>query len=148
MSHDDLAWLVQHHFKTLTWREYDWVFEFDQDVSLVATCLWRLVEAGRIRLTNQDDGHQFGLPAPVDAVNEVNHRLARASVEAVELRQGTLDLDLHFSTGVVLQFIPNSSNSALRYAQKPSDLCRLQSARSDYLLHVQHQVRPDLEVAS
>ena len=109
MSHDDLAWLVLHHFKTLTRREYDWVFEFDQDVSLVATCLWRLVEAGRIRLTNQDDGHQFGLPAPVDALNEVNHRLARASVEAVELRQGTLDLDLHFSTGVVLQFIPDSS---------------------------------------
>ncbi len=41
-----LGWLVQHRFQTLTKRDFDWLFEFDGDTTLVAMCLWRLVEAG------------------------------------------------------------------------------------------------------
>jgi hypothetical protein len=106
---NELAWLVRHRFQSLTRREYDWVFAFDKDASIVVTCLWRLVESGRIRVTSQDDGQQFGLPAPVDAASEVNRRLAGAAVESVELRQGILDLELKFSTGHALQIIPDSS---------------------------------------
>lgn len=105
----ELAWLSGHRFQSLTRRDYEWVIAFDNDVSLVIACLWRLVESGRIRFTSDDDGQQFGLPAPVDAEAEVNSRLAQVSVEAVELRQGTLDLELTFSTGHVLQIIPDSS---------------------------------------
>jgi hypothetical protein len=105
----DLSWLVDHRFQSMTRREYDWVFVFDRDVSLVVACLWRLVEHGRIRLTSADDGHQFGLPAPLDVVVEVTQRLEHASVTGVELREGLLDLDIHFNTGHVLQIIPDSS---------------------------------------
>jgi hypothetical protein len=77
----ELAWLVGYRFHALTRREFDWVLEFDKDVSLVVACLWRLVEGGRIRFTSLDDGQQFGLPASVDAAAEVNRRLAQASVE-------------------------------------------------------------------
>jgi Family of unknown function (DUF6188) len=105
----ELAWLVGHRFQSLVRREYDWVVAFDRDASLVVLCLWRLVESGRIRFTSEDDRQQFGLPAPVDAASEVNKRLAGASVEAVELRQGLLDLELRFSTGRSLQIIPDSS---------------------------------------
>ena len=105
----ELAWLAGHTFQTLTRREFDWVLVFDKNVQLVIACLWRLLEDGRIRFTGQDDGQQFGLPAPVDAAGEVSRRLGRASVEAVELRKGTLDLDLRFNTGHVLQVIPDSS---------------------------------------
>jgi Family of unknown function (DUF6188) len=106
---NELAWLSGHQFQLLTRREFDWVVAFDKDVTLVVACLWRLVEAGRIRFTSQDDGQQFGLPAPVDAAAEVNRRLVQASVEAVALRPGILDLELEFSTGHVLQVIPDSS---------------------------------------
>jgi Family of unknown function (DUF6188) len=106
---NELAWLVGHRLQSFARREYDWVVTFDKDASLVVACLWRLVESGRIRFTSADDGHQFGLPAPVDAVAEVNGRLAGATVEAVELRQGLLDLELRFSTGHLLQIIPESS---------------------------------------
>src|SRR5713226_7862607 len=105
----DLTWLVHHRFQSLTRREYDWVFLFDEDVSLVVACLWRFVEAGRIRGTSADDGHQFGLPAPMHMVDEVTRRLAHVSIIAVELRDGLLDLNLQFSTGHVLQIIPDSS---------------------------------------
>lgn len=67
------------------------------------------MEAGRIRVTSEDDGQHFGLPSPVDATSELNRRLAGAAVEAVELRAGLLDLELRFSTGHLLQLIPDSS---------------------------------------
>jgi hypothetical protein len=105
----ELAWLVGHQFQSLTRREYDWVIAFDRDASVAVACLWRLVEFGRIRFTSEDNGQQFGLPAPVDAAAEVNHRLAGAAVEAVELRAGLLDLELRFSTGHSLQILPDSS---------------------------------------
>jgi hypothetical protein len=106
---NELAWLVGHRFQSLARREHDWVVAFDKDASLVVACIWRLVESGRIRFTSEDDGQQFGLPAPVDAVAEVNRRLAGAAVEAVELREGLLDLELRFSTGHSIQVIPDSS---------------------------------------
>ena len=101
--------LVGHRFQSFTRREFDWVLVFDKDTSLVVHCLWRLLEDGRIRFTSQDDGHRFGLPAPADAAAEVNQRLGGASVEAVELRQNILDLELRFSTGHILQIIPDSA---------------------------------------
>ena len=106
---NELAWLVGHRFQSLARREYDWVAAFDNDASLVVACLWRLVESGRIRFTSEDEGQQFGLPAPIDAAAEVNGRLADATVEAVDLREGLLDLELRFSTGHLLQIIPDSS---------------------------------------
>ena len=105
----ELAWLAGHRFQSLTRREFDWVVAFDRDVSIVVACLWRLVESGRIRITSQDDGHQFGLPAAVNAAVEVNHRLAGIAVKEVGLRQGLLDLELRFGNGLSLQVIPDSS---------------------------------------
>ena len=105
----EFTWLVGRQFQSLTRREFDWVLVLGEDVHLVIACLWRLVEDGRIQRTGQDDGHQFGLPAPVDAAAEVNRCLAGATVEAVDLRRGTLDLDLRFTTGHVLQIIPDSA---------------------------------------
>jgi hypothetical protein len=106
---NELSWLVGHSFQSLTKRDFDWVLAFDKKVSLNIECLWRLVENGRIRVTSQDHGQQFGLPAPVDAAGDVNHRLAQAPVEAVDLRDGLLDLDLRFSTGHIFQVIANSA---------------------------------------
>lgn len=106
---NDLDWLVQHRLQSLIRREYDWVFLFDGEASLVVGCLWRLVEDGRIRFTSEDDGHRFGLSAPLEVAVEVNRRIAGASVKAVTLQQGTLDLELLFNTGHLLQIIPASS---------------------------------------
>lgn len=106
---NELQLLVGYRFRSLVRRESDWVVTFDREASLVVACLWRLVESGHIQFTSADDGHQFGLPAPVDAVAEVNARLAGAAIEAVELREGLLDLELRFCSGYRLQIIPESS---------------------------------------
>ncbi len=104
----ELVWLVGRSFQSLTRRDWEWILVLDENVQLVISCLWRLVEDGRIRVTGEDDGQKLGLPAPVDAAAEVNRCLAGATVEAVDLRRGTLDLDLRFTTGHVLQIIPDS----------------------------------------
>jgi hypothetical protein len=102
-------WLVGHRFQRLTRRDYDWLISFDRGASLVVSCLWRLIESGRIRFTSEDDGQQFGLPKPVDVAAEVQSRIDGAMVEAVGLREGLLDLDIRFSTEHVLQLIPTSA---------------------------------------
>jgi hypothetical protein len=106
---DTLAWLAQHRLLSVQHRDYDWVFSFDGEAALVVSCLWRLTEEDRIRFTSEDEGQQFGLPAPVDAAAESNRRIGSATVESVVLRDNTLDLELRFDTGHVLQVIPDSS---------------------------------------
>lgn len=106
---DTLAWLAGHCFQSLARREHDWIITLDTGTSVIVACLWRLTESGRIRCTSEDDGQQFGLPAPVDAAAEVNRHLTGAVITDVRLQQGLLDLELCFSTGHVLQIIPDSA---------------------------------------
>ncbi len=106
---DQLDWLLQHRFASVNRREQDWVFDFDGQANLVVECLWRLIEGNRIRLTNLDDGQQFGLPAPVDATETIVSCLEQATIVSLNLREGTLDLHLTFDTGHRLEIIPDSS---------------------------------------
>ena len=85
------------------------MFGFDGHVQLTVECLWRLIEGGRIRRTSHDHEQQFGLPAPIDAVHDVNAWLDNAHVISVDLHDGTLDLRITFDTGHVVEVIPDSS---------------------------------------
>ena len=108
-SKSDIEWLIGRRLQSFDRREYDWSAGFDQNAWLVVGCLWRLIEAGRVRFTSQDEGQRFGLPAPVDAAAEVARRVVGAIVEAVDLRNGTLDIEIRFDSGHALQLIPDSS---------------------------------------
>ena len=94
---------------SLTRREHEWLLMLDGDTQIVVGCLWRLLEAGRVRLTSQDHGQRFGLPDPVDAAGEAALRIAGHRISRAEVSAGTLDLDLHLDSGVVFQIIPDSS---------------------------------------
>ncbi len=109
---NSLAWLAQRRFESVVHREHDWVFMFEGAAQLTVECLWRLLDRGRIRITSEDDGQQFGLPAPVAAADELNRRLASALVASVSLREGTLDLELRFNGGCVLQMLPTMGYEA------------------------------------
>lgn len=115
----ELNWLAQHCFVGVERREFDWVFTFDHGVALVAECLWRLLEGDRIRFTSADEGQLFGLPTPVDAAAEIRSRLTSSSITGVDLEAGTLDLRITFSTGHVLELIPDSSGYEAWSASRP-----------------------------
>ena len=105
----NLDWLIGLRFQEVIRREFDWVFVFDDRTSLTVACLWRLIDDGRIARTCNDDGHKFGLPAPVNAIEEVNLRLAGTAIESVEVIAGVLDLHIHFGTKYSVQVLPDSS---------------------------------------
>jgi hypothetical protein len=106
---DLLSWIGGQKFLSLTHREHDWLFALEHDTQIAVECLWRLIETGHVRLTSEDHGRPFGLPAPIDAAAEVNRRIAGQLVRHAELRAGILDLELHLERGWILQVIPNSS---------------------------------------
>jgi hypothetical protein len=106
---NQLHWLIGRRFESLVAREGDWLFAFDSRATLSVLCLWRLLENGRIERTSDDHGHQFGLPAPVDAAEACNRLLAKKVVSDVALREGTLDITIRFESGHVLEIIPNSA---------------------------------------
>jgi hypothetical protein len=106
---NSLDWLTDRRLLSVIRQEHQWVFEFECNSGVTVECLWRLLEDGRIRVTSEDDGQQFGLPAPVVAADEVSRRIVGSSVVSVALRDGTLDLELRFQTSHVLQIVPTSS---------------------------------------
>jgi hypothetical protein len=106
---NSLDWLNGRRLLSVIRQEYQWVFEFEGNSRVTVECLWRLLEGGRIRVTSEDEGQQFGLPAPVVAADEVRRRIVGSSVASVALRDGTLDLELRFQTSHVLQVLPTSS---------------------------------------
>src|SRR5689334_9731729 len=47
-------------------READWTLDFGDGHTISVAAPWRLVTAEGIAFGDEDHGHQFGLPAPVD----------------------------------------------------------------------------------
>lgn len=63
-----VSWMVGRAIADITFHEpAQWRFVFGPGEHLAVECLWRLVRAGQIVLTNQDHGQLFGLSAPIDA---------------------------------------------------------------------------------
>jgi hypothetical protein len=104
-----MQWLVGKRFQRAIKREYDWLFEFDDEATVAVSCLWRLVIDGRIRLTSQDHGQQFGHSSPLDAAHELNSQLANARIVAINLNDGTLDLAIRVDADRTLEIVPDSS---------------------------------------
>lgn len=90
-------------------READWAFLFDPDFAISIATLWRLIDTTHVCVTSQDDGHRFGLPAPVDAAEKANSLLSGKAVDRVEVDSRTGDLRVHFQPPLTLEFVTTSS---------------------------------------
>ena len=90
-------------------HDHAWGFTFSGDLNLRVDCLWRLLVSGRVAVTSEDHGHQFGLPAPVDCVSELRRRLGGLPVTAASVRAGTVDVSLGFGDGGTLEVISTSA---------------------------------------
>jgi len=104
----DFAKLAGIRLQGVRKDEYSWHFYFDSGASLRADGLWRLVEGGRVVRTSRDHGERFGLPAPVDCVKELEHRLINARLQSAKVGEGPADLMLHFDNGCTLQCLIDS----------------------------------------
>jgi len=105
----DLALLLGHRLDDVVKHDYSWEFVFSDRVCLQVECLWRLIVSGKLVITSEDHGQQFGLPAPVDCLAELRRQIIGAAVEDVKVRAGTIDITLGFGSGCVLEVIPTSA---------------------------------------
>jgi hypothetical protein len=90
-------------------READWAANLDGGGSISLGVPWRIVAAGRIAFADQDDGHQFGLPAPLDGQAEANRLLAGKAITKVSVDAETADLSIHFDGEVRLDAFNHSA---------------------------------------
>jgi hypothetical protein len=87
-----------------------WQFRFGGgSATLNLECPWRLLLQGAIAHGGDDDGQQFGLPAPIDGVKETRRLLAASPVISLNVRDACSDLSLTFENGVVLEAFNGSS---------------------------------------
>jgi hypothetical protein len=89
-------------------READWSFAFGNNCNVTTASDWRFVDARGITLSSKDDGHQFGLPTPVDVERQANEQLGSSAVVAIEVDRPTADLNVFFVNGIRLQILNTS----------------------------------------
>lgn len=77
-----------------------WRAHFGDGFTIAFRTPWRIVANGRIALGNEDDGHPFGLPAPLDGEARAASLLAERIVEAVRIDGETGDLRIAFDGNV------------------------------------------------
>ncbi len=112
-SIDLLRSKIEHHLIGLTLDsvrrlEHSWVFQFGI-ANLNVESEWRAILKGRIALSNQDDGHQFGLRAPVCVAAELNDVLVGRTIEQATIAPETSDLILRLNGDIRLEVVSISA---------------------------------------
>ena len=92
----------------ITRWEHSWRFLFGNRCWIVVECQWRIICDNRIAVAGRDDGHQFGLPAPVDGQNLGNSLLSGSIVTDFTLDHTTADLTISFQNGCRIDVLNNS----------------------------------------
>jgi len=64
---------------------------------------WRLARDGKAKISSFDHQQQYGLPAPLDAIKELQHELQNKIVSDAHLDKETGDLLFQFSGNVKVQ---------------------------------------------
>lgn len=112
MDHDELskfeATLAGRACK-ITRREADWLLDFGDGVGVALGAPWRIVSNGRIAITADDDGHQFGHSSAVDSAAKAATLLSGKRISVATVDRFTADLSLQFDPGTRLDVFHNSS---------------------------------------
>ena len=86
-----------------------WMFNFNSNISLFASTLWRLLKDDRIILVSADHGQQFGLPKPVDVVNQFTQILTGQTLTKIQIKKNTADLILTLTNSFEIEIFISSS---------------------------------------
>src|SRR5688572_18421458 len=104
MSLVDLSWIPGNAVTSVSLVEpVSWWFELTDGTALRADTLWRVVTRERVEVTSADHGHQFGLPAPVDARTSAMLALSNARILHASVIQPAGDLVFQFENDARLE---------------------------------------------
>ncbi len=102
-------------------HELVWTFVFGEGLSISAPAPWRVVTSNGIAFGAEDDGHEFGLPRPVDGEARTNELLQGQKVVEVGVDEQTADLTIVFDGGARLDFFNASCGYEGWQASIPAD---------------------------
>jgi hypothetical protein len=137
----DISWMVGQSLSEIRYRDPgNWWLHFANGGSLHTESAWRFLVAGRIKLTSQDHGQWFGLPAPVNAEAELWSLLSGKTVQTAEIRDETHDMIITFDSDWRLEIVTLSSAYEIWISnpQPASDLRWRRQNLGPYLLSAPH----------
>jgi hypothetical protein len=88
--------------------EFIWTFDFGNGATIISEGWWRLIADGHLAFASEDDGQQFGLPAPLDGEKHVNDLLHRHAVISLTISSETADLVVTFEGATRLEILGSS----------------------------------------
>jgi hypothetical protein len=100
--------LVGNELVSVETLDHSWFVRFGAGITVATESLWRLIADGRIVVTSEDHGHQFGLPGPVDAAVALLSSVRGRRVTAAGIAPSSGDLTIDFGEGMQLQFLQTS----------------------------------------
>ena len=86
-----------------------WLFSFADNIYASASGFWRLLEKNKIIYVSLDNEQQFGLPKPIDLVEELNKILTGKRLTKIDVVKDTFDLTLTLSDELKLKIYISSS---------------------------------------
>jgi len=82
-----------------------WVFQFTDKICVQVSGFWRALENDRIVLVSLDHGHQFGLPNPINLVEEITSLLRGDILMELSVDAETADLTLLLTNNHKLEIL-------------------------------------------
>jgi hypothetical protein len=73
------------------------------DGTLLEAAYWRIIKDGKASISSFDHGQQYGLPAPIDAIDQLRTLLEGKHLQSTNLEGETGDLTFFFEGPIKLQ---------------------------------------------
>ncbi len=107
----DLIFKTNSIFDSVTYDKdaASWHFYFADKIHASSCGFWRLLEANRIVFVSLDYGHLFGLPKPLDLVENITKQLTGKKLTEIKVDKDTADLTLTISDNIKIQIFIASS---------------------------------------
>jgi hypothetical protein len=107
----DLTFKTNSLFDSVTYdKDADsWHFYFADKIYTSSCGFWRLLESNRIVFISLDNGHQFGLPKPLDLVEKITKLLTGKKLTEIKVHKDIADLTLTISGDIKIQIFIASS---------------------------------------
>jgi len=80
-----------------------WNLIFEDKIYASSTGFWRLIKANKIIIVSFDHGHQFGLPKPLDLIEEIKKQLTGKKLEEIKVIKDIGDLILTISDDIRIE---------------------------------------------
>jgi hypothetical protein len=103
----DLTLQANAIFESVSYDENadSWIFQFADKISVQVSGFWRALENNKIVLVSLDHGHQFGLPNPINLVEEITSLLGGDILMELSVDADTADLTLLLTNNHKLEIL-------------------------------------------